>query len=100
MNKVFSEENQFPRTLIEARKAAGSTTYKQSKTVYNCVVFFKISVCIIQSVCLLNLLMHTKKTVNSQSHNTFNISGCLEYNEHIKHFHDKNHKTFDMYVIL
>ena len=34
MNK--EEENQVPRTLFEARMAAGSTKYKQSKTVWNC----------------------------------------------------------------
>ena len=32
MNKLFSEENKFPKTLFEARKVAGSTTYKQNKT--------------------------------------------------------------------
>ena len=38
MNKLFSVENKFPRTLFETRKVAGSATYKQSKTVWNCVV--------------------------------------------------------------
>ena len=35
---LFSEKkNKFPRTLFEARKVAVSATYKQSKTVWNCV---------------------------------------------------------------
>ena len=38
MNKLFSEENKVPRILFEARKVAGSATYKQSETVWNCVV--------------------------------------------------------------
>ena len=29
-NKLFSEENKILRTLFEARKVAGSATYKQS----------------------------------------------------------------------
>ena len=37
-NKLFSEENKVSRTLFEARKVAGSATYKQSKTELNCVV--------------------------------------------------------------
>ena len=32
------EKNKVPRTLIEAGKVAGSATYKQSKTVWHCVV--------------------------------------------------------------
>ena len=35
--KLFSEENKVPRTLFEAKKVAGSTTYKQSQQ-YKCVV--------------------------------------------------------------
>ena len=35
-NELFSEENEAP--LFEARKVAGSATYKQSKTVWNCFV--------------------------------------------------------------
>ena len=31
--KLFSEENKVPGTLFEAKKVAGSATYKQSKTV-------------------------------------------------------------------
>ena len=31
INKLFSEENKVPRILFEARKVAGSATYKQSK---------------------------------------------------------------------
>ena len=38
INKLFSEEYQVPRTLFEAGKVTGSATYKQSKTVWNCVV--------------------------------------------------------------
>ena len=37
-NKLFSEENQVPETLFEVRKVAGSATYKQSTTLWNCVV--------------------------------------------------------------
>ena len=33
LHKLVSEENKVPRTLLEARKVAGSATYKQSKTV-------------------------------------------------------------------
>ena len=36
-NKLLSEEIKVPRTLPEARKVAGSATFKQSKTVWNCV---------------------------------------------------------------
>ena len=38
MNKLFSEENKDSRTLFEAWKVAGSTTYKQSHTVWRLVV--------------------------------------------------------------
>ena len=31
MKKLFSEENKVPRTLFEARKVAGSATYKLYK---------------------------------------------------------------------
>ena len=37
-DKLFSEENKVLRTLSEAREMAGSAKYKQSKTVWNCVV--------------------------------------------------------------
>ena len=30
IKKLFSEENKLPRTLFDARKVAGSATYKQS----------------------------------------------------------------------
>ena len=40
INKLFSEENEVPRTLLEARKVAGSATYKQSETVWRCVCVF------------------------------------------------------------
>ena len=33
INKLFSEENNFLRTLFDARRVTGSATYKQSKTV-------------------------------------------------------------------
>ena len=33
MNKLLLEENKVPRTLFEARKVAGSATYKHSQTV-------------------------------------------------------------------
>ena len=33
INKLFSEENNVPRKLLEAREVAGSATYKQSGTV-------------------------------------------------------------------
>ena len=36
INKLFSEENKVPRTLFEARKAAGSTKYKQYEIVLSC----------------------------------------------------------------
>ena len=32
-----------PRTMFEARKVAGSATYKQSKTVYEVVLSFKVN---------------------------------------------------------
>ena len=35
---LFSEENKVPRTLFEARNAAGSATHKQMKTVRKFVV--------------------------------------------------------------
>ena len=35
---TFSDENNVSRTLLEARKVAGSATCKQSKTVWNCFV--------------------------------------------------------------
>ena len=38
INKLFSEENKSPTTPFEARKMAGSATYRQSKTVWICVV--------------------------------------------------------------
>ena len=38
MNKLLSEENKVPRTLFEAWNVAGSATYKQSKTIWNCVL--------------------------------------------------------------
>ena len=41
INKLFTEKKKFPRTLFEARKVAGSATYKQIKTVWN--LSFKIS---------------------------------------------------------
>ena len=43
VNKLFSEENKVPRTLYEARKVAGSATYKQSKVKqYEIVLSFKV----------------------------------------------------------
>ena len=39
-SELFSEENKVPRTLFEARKVAGSATYKQSETVLNCAVLY------------------------------------------------------------
>ena len=38
INKLLSEENKVPRKQFGAGKVAGSATYKQSKTVYNCAV--------------------------------------------------------------
>ena len=38
IKKLLSEENKVPRMQYEARKVAGSTTYKQSNTVWNYVV--------------------------------------------------------------
>ena len=38
MNKLFSVENKVNRTLFEAGKVAGSATYIQSKTPWNCGV--------------------------------------------------------------
>ena len=40
VNKLFSEENKVPRTLLEARKVAGSATYKVSE--YEAVLSFKL----------------------------------------------------------
>ena len=37
INKLLSEKNKVLRALFEARKVAGSATYKQSETVWNCV---------------------------------------------------------------
>ena len=34
INTLFSEKNK----VLEARKVAGSATYEQSKTVWNCIV--------------------------------------------------------------
>ena len=59
-----------PRTLFEARKLAGSTKYKQSQTVWNCVVIkgqFVHSVMKMKRVCLSvkwNKRNKIKKTVN------------------------------------
>ena len=39
IKKLFSEENQVPRTLFEARKVAGPAKYKQSETLWDCVEF-------------------------------------------------------------
>ena len=39
VNKLFSEENKVPRTLLEAGKVAGSATYKVSE--YEAVLSFK-----------------------------------------------------------
>ena len=39
-NKLFSLDNKVPRTLFEARKLAGYATFKQSKTVWNCVILW------------------------------------------------------------
>ena len=33
MNQLFSLENKLPTTLFQAKKVAGSATYKQSKTI-------------------------------------------------------------------
>ena len=49
INKLFSEENQVSRTLVEDSNVAGSATYNTSKTVQNSVVQF-------------NLVMKTKRT--------------------------------------
>ena len=38
INRLLSEENNFPGTLFVAGKVAGSATYKQSKTIRTCVV--------------------------------------------------------------
>ena len=35
INKLFPEEDNVPTTLFDARKVAGSATYKQSKTVWH-----------------------------------------------------------------
>ena len=40
IDKLFSEENKIHRSLFEAGNVAGSATYKQSKTVWNCVVLW------------------------------------------------------------
>ena len=50
INKLFLEENKVPWTLFEARKVAGSATYKQSKQ-YEIVLSFKVS-------CFLPLLIN------------------------------------------
>ena len=39
LNKLIWEESKVPRTLFEAGNVAESATYKQGKTVRNCVVF-------------------------------------------------------------
>ena len=44
INKLFSEENKVPKTLFEARKLAGSATYKQWNSMKLCCPFR--SVCI------------------------------------------------------
>ena len=38
LKKLFSEGNKVPWTLFEARKVAGSATYKHNETAWNCVV--------------------------------------------------------------
>ena len=37
-SELFSKDNKVPRTQFEARKVVGYATYKQSKTVWNCVI--------------------------------------------------------------
>ena len=39
MNKLLSEANKNPRTLFEARKVAGSATYKQIQTAWKASLF-------------------------------------------------------------
>ena len=50
MNKLFSVEYKVPRTLSEARKVAGSATYKQSKKSKSMKLCFPL-----RSVCLFSL---------------------------------------------
>ena len=40
---MFSEENEVPWALSEARKVAGSATYGQSLTLYDIVLSFKVT---------------------------------------------------------
>ena len=57
MNEVIIqklEEITANRTLCEARKVAGSATYKESTTVRNCVV-------LLRSICLSSLFSHENK---------------------------------------
>ena len=50
--KLFSEDNKVPRTLVEARKVAGSAKHKQNKTVGKLC-------CPLESVCLFSLISHS-----------------------------------------
>ena len=45
INKLLSEEYKVPRTLFEAGKVAGSATYKQNKTVFNCAIIWGPLLC-------------------------------------------------------
>ena len=62
---MFSEKNNFPRTVIEARKVAGSTTVKQCETVLSFEVSFLFSLDKLtlktKTVCLFSLF-NQKKT--------------------------------------
>ena len=49
VNKLFSEENEVPRTTFQARKVAGSATYEQN-SMKKC--------CPLRSVCLFSLFAH------------------------------------------
>ena len=60
-NKLFSEEKKVPRSLLEARKLAGSATYEPSKTVRNFGVLFVSSV--METVCLFSLFLHKNSMV-------------------------------------
>ena len=88
INKLSLEENKVPRKQFEARKVAGSATYKQSK---NKVEQYDIALCVVfvNSVCLLSLLSHKKSIkIYSYSYSLLFSLKCLpqKYIVHLQQF--------------
>lgn len=79
-NKLFSEESEVPRTLFEVEKVAGSSTYKQSRKVWNCVVLwgeFVYSVYPVTKKEFDYLVLGIKKLVNDDLSLLRNFLPCV-----------------------